>query len=80
MKLSLMVVLILTIATISHLSMTGRPGPREAAEELPRGMQRVPPRSTMGGRNMWISIFVAVVTAAVCLGIALFVMQPAELI
>jgi len=80
MKISLMVLLILTIAALSHLGITGSSKAREATDQLPHGAVSVPVPAAIEGRNMWISIFAAVVIAAVCLGIAAIVMQPAELV
>jgi hypothetical protein len=80
MKISLMILLIVTIAALSRLAITGSPTGRVAADQLPRGMESILPRSAIGGRNMWISIFTVAAIAAVCLGIAAFLMQPAELV
>ena len=85
MKISLMVLLIATIAALSHLAISENPAGRVATGQPSRGLSSIPLRLAMGGRkirdrNMWISIFVVVVITAVCLGIAAFMMQPPELI
>ena len=79
MKISLMVLLILTIAELAHFAMIGSPKVHEATVEFPGRTASVPPRSAIGTRNMWISIFAAVTIGAACIGIAAFLMQPAEL-
>ena len=81
MKITLMVVLMLTIAAISHLALTRMPTKYEAATQLSLGTERPSPRLVMGSRNMWLSIVAAVITiAAACLGIAVLVLQEAEVV
>jgi hypothetical protein len=78
MKITLMVVLILTIAGISHLALMQKPRHRGATEQLPRGVRRALLHFVTSSQNMWISIIAVVIIAAICLGITVIVMQPAE--
>jgi hypothetical protein len=80
MKITMMVVLILTIAAISHLAMAARPAHRDASEQLSHQTEHPPALLLTSSRNMWVSILIALIIATACLGIAIFVMQPAELI
>jgi hypothetical protein len=75
-----MVLLIITIAALSHLATTGSQAERVATDQLPLGIESITPRSAIGDRNMWISIFAVAVITAVCLGIAAFLLQPAEVV
>ena len=78
MKILLMVLLIVTIAALSHLATTKIPTVRVAYEGRIRKMGHGASSFKIGSRTMWISIFAIISVAALCLAIGAFLMQPAE--
>lgn len=78
MKIAIMVLLIVTIAALSHFALAQRRYARWRQGLPTDGTTNFPWLVVKGVRAMWISIFAIAIVAAICFGVASLWAQPIE--